>query len=107
VAQAAGVAKSHLIVDPGFGFGKTPAQNLDLIRSMDKLKVLDCPILLGVSRKSTIGHVTGRAIPDERLAGSLAAAVIGAQNGAAILRVHDVAAHKDAMAMLKALTPRT
>ena len=107
LAQAAGVAKHNLIIDPGFGFGKTPQQNLDLIRHMDRLRVLECPILLGVSRKSTIGHVTGRAIPDERLAGSLAAAVIGAQNGAAILRVHDVAAHRDALAMLEALKPRT
>lgn len=107
LAQAAGVAKHNLIIDPGFGFGKTPAQNLDLIRHMDRLRVLGCPILLGVSRKSTIGHVTGRTIPDERLAGSLAAALIGAQNGADILRVHDVAAHRDAVAMLNALKNHT
>ena len=105
LAEEAGVAKSNLILDPGFGFGKTPEQNLDLIRQMRHLRALGYPILLGVSRKSTLGLVTGRTVPDERLAGSLAAALIGVQNGADIIRVHDVAAHVDAMALLSALKP--
>eukprot|EP01037_Dinobryon_pediforme_P009643 gene9643-biopygen5813 len=106
LAEQAGVAKENLILDPGFGFGKTPEQNLDLIRQTRRLRALGYPILLGVSRKSTIGFVTGRQVPDERLAGSLAAALIGVQNGADIIRVHDVAAHVDAMALLDALSPR-
>ena len=103
IGAEAGVTQDNLIIDPGFGFGKTPEQNLDLVRYLGVFKTLACPILLGVSRKSTIGFITGRKVPDERLAGSLAAALVGVQNGADIVRVHDVAAHKDAFAMLEAL----
>lgn len=103
IAVAAGVKRQNIVLDPGFGFGKTPQQNLELVRSLAKLKVLGCPILLGVSRKSTLGLVTGQTVPRDRLAASLAAAVVGVQNGADIIRVHDVRAHKDALATLKAI----
>jgi dihydropteroate synthase len=103
LALKAGVAQEQLIVDPGFGFGKTPAQNLALIRRLREFSMLGCPVLLGVSRKSTIGRVTGQAIPAERLYGSLAAGLAGVANGAAILRVHDVAAHVEALQVLHAI----
>jgi dihydropteroate synthase len=104
IALKAGVPLERLIVDPGIGFGKTAEQNLRLVRDLRSLEALGCPILLGVSRKRIIGAVTGRADPMERLHGSLALAVIGAMNGAAILRVHDVAPHVDAMKMVAALS---
>jgi dihydropteroate synthase len=104
IALKAGVPLERLIVDPGIGFGKTAEQNLRLVRELRSLDTLGCPILLGVSRKRIIGAVTGRADPMERLHGSLALAVIGAMNGAAILRVHDVAPHVDAMKMVAALS---
>jgi dihydropteroate synthase len=103
LALKAGVAQEQLIVDPGFGFGKTPAQNLALIRRLREFSMLGCPVLLGVSRKSTIGRVTGQAIPAERLYGSLAAGLAGVANGAAILRAHDVAAHVEALQVLHAI----
>ena len=103
IALAAGVARGRLLLDPGFGFGKTPAQNLEVVRRLRELAALGFPILLGVSRKSTIGIVTGQKIPAERLAGSLAAGLVGAQNGAAILRVHDVAPHVQALQVLHAI----
>jgi dihydropteroate synthase len=103
LALAAGVAREMLILDPGFGFGKTPAQNFELIRRLGELTVLGCPILLGVSRKSSIGGLTGQNIPAERLAGSLAAGLVGVANGAAILRVHDVAPHWQALQVLHAI----
>ncbi len=103
IALAAGVAEARLIVDPGFGFGKTPAQNLQLIRRLRELGTLGRPVLLGVSRKSTIGIVTGQKAPDERVAGSIAAGLVGVMNGAAILRVHDVAPHVQALQVLHAI----
>ncbi|MDB5651802.1 MAG: folP [Hyphomicrobiales bacterium] len=104
IALKAGVALSRLVIDPGIGFGKTAEQNLRLVRELRSLEVLGCPILLGVSRKRIIGAVTGRSDPMDRLHGSVALAVIGAMNGAAILRVHDVAPHVDAMKMVAALS---
>lgn len=104
IALSAGVKREHIIVDPGFGFGKTHAQSLSLVRDVARLKgVIGCPVLLGVSRKRAIGRVTGRNIPRDRLAGSLATAVVGAMNGASIVRVHDVEAHVDAMKMVAAI----
>ena len=84
VALAAGVREGQLLVDPGFGFGKTPPQNLELIRRLRELAPLGCPVLLGVSRKSTIGFVTGQKHPAERVVGSIAAGLMGVMNGAAI-----------------------
>ena len=103
LALAAGVARERLAVDPGFGFGKTPEQNLVLVRRLRELAALGCPILLGASRKSTIGRVTGQKVAAERVAGSIALGLIGAMNGAAILRVHDVAAHVEALKVLAAV----
>ncbi len=97
VCTQAGVPRSQIVVDPGIGFGKTARQNLDLIRRLDRLDVLGCPILLGASRKSTLGVITGRQVPAERLAASIAAHLYGASRGAAIIRAHDVAPHIDAL----------
>ncbi len=98
----AGVHRDHLLVDPGFGFGKTLMHNLELLASLDELGTLGLPIMVGLSRKSMLGQLTGRDVGD-RLPGSLAAAVIAAQRGAALLRVHDVAATRDVLAVLEAV----
>ncbi|HWG03519.1 MAG TPA: dihydropteroate synthase [Beijerinckiaceae bacterium] len=103
IALAAGVRRDRLIIDPGFGFGKTHRQSLRLIRELNRLQDFHLPILIGVSRKRAIGQVTGRTEPRARLAGSLAAAMIGAENGAAIIRAHDVAPHVDAMKIFAAI----
>lgn len=97
IATQAGVPRGQIVVDPGIGFGKTISQNLDLIRHLDRLNELGCPILLGASRKSTLGRITGREIPAERLAASIAAHLYGVSRGAAIIRAHDVAPHIDAL----------
>jgi dihydropteroate synthase len=89
-ALAAGIARTAIVLDPGIGFGKTVAQNLELLRRLDLLD-LGLPLLIGASRKSFIGALSG-AEPDERLAGSLAAVAWAAAHGAAMVRVHDVAA---------------
>jgi dihydropteroate synthase len=102
-ALAAGVAWEHIILDPGFGFGPTPAENMTLIRHLDALLTLGRPILLGVSRKSTLGRLLGNAPVADRLEASLAAAVAGVLHGAAIVRVHDVAATARALAVADAL----
>ena len=100
--QVAGVAAAQLVIDPGFGFGKTVQHNLQLLHGLQKIAASGVPVLAGLSRKSTIGALTGRG-PGERLAGSVAAALIAAQNGATILRVHDVAATRDALAVWNAV----
>lgn len=92
----AGIARERLMLDPGFGFGKTPAQNYQLLQQLSDIPSDGLPWLIGVSRKSMIGHVVGRE-PAGRLAGSLAAALAAVQRGAAIVRVHDVAATVDAL----------
>jgi dihydropteroate synthase len=89
-AVAAGVRPERIVVDPGFGFGKTVEHNLTLVRRLREIASLGYPVLLGVSRKSTIGAALGGAPPDERLEGTAAAVAIGIANGAAIVRVHDV-----------------
>lgn len=99
----AGVPHEQLVIDPGFGFGKTVTHNLRLLRELHSLTSLGVPILAGLSRKSTIGAITGRERPQDRLIGSVAAALIAAQNGAKILRVHDVAATREALAVLAAV----
>ena len=97
-SEAAGIARSRLIVDPGIGFGKTLAHNLRLLCCLSLLHGLGCALLLGASRKSFIGHLTGAPAP-ERLPGSLAAALLGTAQGVQILRVHDVAATRQALAV--------
>ena len=89
-AIEAGISPSQIVIDPGLGFGKTYEQNLELLAGLDRLHSLDCPVLVGASRKSFLGQLTGEPA-DERLAGSLAAAAWAAARGADILRVHDVA----------------
>jgi dihydropteroate synthase len=103
IALAAGIERGRLWIDPGFGFGKNKAQNLESVRRLRELTVLSCPILLGVSRKSTFGAVTGKTVPAERVVASIAAGILGVLNGAAVLRVHDVAAHVEAMQVLDAI----
>ena len=92
IAWEAGIAAERVIVDPGFGFGKTPAQNLELVRRLDELRVLGRPVLAGLSRKSTIGVLTGGAAPYDRVEGGLALATLAIRGGADIIRTHDVAA---------------
>lgn len=100
-AGKARIAAERIVVDPGFGFGKTAAHNLALLRHLRELSEL--PLLVGVSRKSTLAKITGRPV-EERLAGSLAMAVLALRNGAAILRVHDVKETKDVVAVWQAYT---
>jgi dihydropteroate synthase len=99
---SAGIPTERIVVDPGFGFGKTMAHNLELLRHLRDLSATGLPILAGLSRKSMIGAITGRPA-DERLHGSVALAVIAASNGARILRVHDVAATVDALNIVSAV----
>ncbi len=96
----AGIARNLLIVDPGFGFGKTVEQNYILLRELGRFSDMDLPVLAGLSRKSMIGAVINRPLGD-RLAASVALALIAVQNGASIIRVHDVAATCDALKMLE------
>lgn len=100
--REAGVAASHIIIDPGIGFGKTMYHNLRILRELPTFATLGYPVLLGASRKSFIGHIVS-AEPDERGAGSLAVHCHAAQAGVSILRVHDVRETVDAMRMLNAL----
>lgn len=99
--EQAGIARGRIIIDPGFGFGKTVAHNFTLLRELRLLTHLGYPVLAGYSRKSSLGSLTGRPV-EQRLAASLAAAMIAAQNGAAILRVHDVAETVDMLKVLDA-----
>lgn len=92
-ATARGVRRERVIVDPGFGFGKTPAQNLELVRRLGEIRdALGLPVLVGVSRKSTIGTALGGLPPEERMEGTAAAVALAIANGADIVRVHDVQA---------------
>jgi len=97
-ARAGGVPEERIALDPGLGFAKTGAHNLTLLRRLRELSQLGRPLVVGASRKSFIGTATGRAAPD-RVIGSVAAAVLLASNGAAVLRVHDVAATREALAV--------
>jgi len=105
-AAAIGIARDRIAIDPGFGFGKTVEHNLELLRNLGRLADLGAPVLVGLSRKSTLGAITGRPATD-RLAASVAAALIAVQRGARILRVHDVAATRDALAVQAAVSPLT
>ena len=96
--EQAGIARERIIVDPGIGFGKTLAHNLSLLSALSTFHGIGCAVLLGASRKTFIGKLLG-VPPAERLPGSLAAALIGADQGAQIVRVHDVAATRQALAV--------
>ncbi|MFO1346014.1 MAG: dihydropteroate synthase [Rhodocyclaceae bacterium] len=102
VLEAAGIARERIVLDPGFCFGKTLEHNLELLRHLPDTTVSGLPILAGLSRKSMLGGITGRSV-EERLPASLAAAVIALAGGARILRVHDVAATRDALAVWSAV----
>lgn len=104
-ALAAGIARERLVLDPGFGFGKTRTHNVALFRALD-LFARDAPTLVGVSRKALFGEITGRP-PSERMMASVTAAVLAAARGAAIIRVHDVAATVDALKVWRALDGAT
>ncbi|HET6598598.1 MAG TPA: dihydropteroate synthase, partial [Burkholderiaceae bacterium] len=99
--QARGVAAARIVVDPGIGFGKTVEHNLELLRRQSELLALGLPLLVGWSRKSTLGAITGRPVT-ERKDASVAAALAALQRGARIVRVHDVAATVDALAVWRA-----
>jgi dihydropteroate synthase len=101
-AEAAGIARERIVIDPGFGFGKKPAHNLELLRRLGDIAALGYPVLAGLSRKSTLGGITGRP-PAERVPASVAAALLAVERGARIVRVHDVAATKDALAVWSAV----
>lgn len=100
--EEAGISREDIIIDPGFGFGKTLPHNLALFNNLPALFDLDCPLLLGVSRKSMLGQITGREVGEREIA-SVAAAVAGAMLGAQIFRVHDVAATVDALKVAHAI----
>ncbi len=99
------IEPSRIVLDPGFGFGKTLEQNIELFKAIPRLVRLGYPILVGVSRKSMIGQITGQQQPLNRQAGSVAAAVEAVRLGAKIIRVHDVRATVDALAVTEALSP--
>lgn len=103
-AEAAGVPRDGIILDPGFGFGKTAAHNLELLRALPRLCAHGYPVLAGLSRKSLLQTLTGRPV-EERLAGSLALALAAAHGGASILRVHDVPETVDALRVMAAAWP--
>jgi len=96
-AEMAGIPKKHIVIDPGFGFGKDAAHNLQLLAQFERFVELGVPVLAGLSRKRSIGELTGRDVPADRASGSVAAHLIAAQRGALIVRVHDVAATVDAL----------
>jgi len=101
-AERAGIARERIVADPGFGFGKNLEHNLSLLRAFSELGALGVALLAGLSRKAMLGRITGREVGD-RVHASVAAALIAAQNGAHIVRVHDVAATRDALAIWSAV----
>ena len=100
--EAAGVSRTRIVVDPGFGFGKSSAHNLELLRNLRTLAGLGIPVLAGLSRKSTLGKITNQAV-EQRIIASVTAALLAVQRGAAIVRVHDVAQTRDALRVLGAV----
>ena len=100
--SAAGIAHDRIVLDPGFGFGKTVEHNLHLLRGLPRIVALGYPVLVGLSRKSTIGALTGRAV-DDRTTGSVAAALAAVSRGASIVRVHDVRETVDALKVWRAV----
>jgi len=98
----AGIAREQIVIDPGFGFGKTHTQNIELLANLRQLQDLGMPVLVGLSRKSTMGELTGRDV-DERMPGSISAAVIAVMNGAQLVRAHDVRETVDALKVVSAV----
>ncbi len=104
-AQAAGIVAERIVIDPGFGFGKTADHNIELLRHLGVLAATGLPVLAGLSRKATLGRLTGRPA-GERMVASVTAALLAAQRGARILRVHDVGETRDALAVWRAVEAR-
>jgi len=98
----AGLAREKIMIDPGFGFGKTHEHNVELLANLRQLRNLELPVLVGLSRKSTVGELTGRDV-DKRMPGSIAAAVIAVMNGAQVVRAHDVRETVDALRVASAV----
>ena len=92
-----GVAEERILLDPGIGFGKTADHNLELLRRLDEIVAIGRPVVVGTSRKSFLGRITGRSVPAERVAGTVAANVLALERGAAVFRVHDVRETRDAL----------
>jgi dihydropteroate synthase len=101
-AERSGIGRERIVIDPGFGFGKTLEHNLALLHRLGKLAALGVTVLAGLSRKSMLGKITGRRV-DERIYAGVAAALIAVENGAGIIRAHDVAATRDALAVWQAV----
>ena len=101
-ARARGIDMRRIAIDPGFGFGKTDAHNFTLLAELSELGRMQVPIVVGLSRKSMLGHASGRGV-DDRASASVAAALLAAERGAKIVRVHDVAATRDALSVFKAM----
>jgi dihydropteroate synthase len=101
-----GVREEHIMVDPGIGFGKTLDHNLELLRRLDEIVAVGFPVVIGTSRKSFLGRLTGREDPHDRVAATLATTVLALERGAAVFRVHDVAPTKDALAVATATLRR-
>jgi dihydropteroate synthase len=101
-----GVAEDRILLDPGIGFGKTSEHNLELIERLDELVALGRPVVIGASRKSFIGKLTGRRDPFDRVAGTVAVNVLAYERGARVFRVHDVAPSRDALSMAAATVSR-
>lgn len=101
-----GIMSGRIVIDPGFGFGKTLEHNLRLLRAMDRFAAMGYPVLAGMSRKSMLGEITGRPV-GERMVASVAAALFAVQGGARIVRVHDVAETRDALALWRAVNTVT
>jgi dihydropteroate synthase len=105
-AVACGIGRDRIVLDPGFGFGKTPQHNLELIRALPRLREAGYPLLAGLSRKALFGKIVGRDAA-ERVYASAAGALLAAQRGASIVRVHDVAATRDSLLVLRAIEDTT
>jgi dihydropteroate synthase len=101
-----GIGESKVILDPGIGFGKTLEHNLELIRRLDELVALGRPVMVGASRKSFLGRITGREDPHQRVVGTVAVNVLAYERGARLFRVHDVAPTRDALAVAAATVSR-
>jgi dihydropteroate synthase len=101
-AVAAGVREERIMVDPGIGFGKTLQHNLELLRRLDEIVAIGFPVVVGTSRKSFLGRLTGREDPHDRVAATLATTVLALERGASVFRVHDVAPTRDALAVATA-----
>jgi dihydropteroate synthase len=100
--RQAGIARERIVIDPGFGFGKTTGHNLELLRGLRRIAGLGQPVLVGLSRKSLFAKITGKAVAD-RVSASVAGALLAAERGVALVRVHDVAATRDALLVLNAI----